>query len=81
MATRTRSFNSPSDFIRALQEEASKEHLVYDVNGRMTATYQTFWNSQAGELTLRTDYNYDGSSHLITGRKESLTTWDGSWDF
>lgn len=81
MAKRTRSFNSPSDFIEALQKEASKEHLVYDGTYRLVTTYQTFWNSLDGELALRTDYQYDSTSARITGRKETISAWDEAWDF
>lgn len=81
MAVRTRGFNSPSDFVSALQKEASKEYIVYDGSARMTQVYQTFWNSQDGEPALLTTYQYDGVSTRITGRKETLSTWTGSWDF
>lgn len=79
MATSNRPL-SPTDYIRTHQEEATKEYIAYDGDGRMTATYVASYAAEHGDPCLKTTYAYDGSSTRIQKRKESVDAWDSSWD-
>jgi len=60
--------------------EMVKQHLVYDVGGRMTDVYTAHTDAANGTPCSRTRYTYDGVSTRIENRKEQDATWDSTWD-
>jgi hypothetical protein len=74
-------FKRPSDFVAAMQKEAVKQHFVYDGLDRMTQHYMAPVDADDGDTALLTEYTYrpDPSTQVLAV-KESLSTWDSSWD-
>lgn len=75
-------FKRASDFIKSQAREAVKQHLVYDTLDRLIAHYTAPVDADNGATALLTEYQYrpDPSTQVLNV-KESLSTWDSSWDF
>lgn len=71
---------SATDFVESHAREAIKQYIVYDGSGRMTETYTALTNAKDGDQCMKTQYAYDGATTRVIQMKESLTTWDSSWD-
>lgn len=59
--------------------EYVKQKIFYDVNGRMTAVYETSTDAEHGAPALLTTFSYTGGSNDVDFMKEQEATWDGSW--
>lgn len=68
------------ELLTSLGKEAMKVHRVYDGSNRLIEQYETYQNTVHGGPALRTDYTYDGASERVVGMKETMSTWDSSWD-
>ena len=66
--------------LTTLKHELSKSYIQYDVSDRMEIAYEAAAATGHGEPCLKTEYAYDGGSSRIIKRKESVSTWDSSWD-
>ncbi len=71
---------SNKEIITAIREEALKEFRVYDANNRIDRIYQAPTSARHGDSCLMTQWGYNGETKQILKRKESVTTWDSSWD-
>lgn len=71
---------SVRDYLRTIKFEALKLYRVYDVNNRVVQQYEAPTNAKTGDLCLKTQYSYISTSARVEKVKESLSTWDTSWD-
>jgi hypothetical protein len=73
--------NHASDYIKPHLLEAVKQHHVYDGQDRMTGHYVAMVDAEHGDNCQLTTYTYrTPTSTQVLGVKESLSTWDSSWD-
>lgn len=66
--------------LQTLKNELLKSYAEYDVSGILTSLYEAVAHAKDGEKCLRTDYEYAPGSSRVVKRKESLASWDSSWD-
>lgn len=59
--------------------EYVKQHIEYDIGGRMIAVYEARSNASDGEVALLTSYSYDGTSNRVVFMKEEPSLWQGIW--
>lgn len=80
MATPNIDQNSVRDYLRSIKYEAMKFYRVYDVTNRVSYQYEAPAWAANGDLCMRTEYIYDGASARVLKFKETLQTWDSTWD-
>ena len=68
------------ELLVTLGREVLKVYRVYDGSDRLTEQYEALANAIHGGPALKTEYVYDGATTKVLKMKESLTTWDSSWD-
>lgn len=73
-------FTTATDFIRPHANEAVKTYSTYDGSNRLEYHYTALADAEHGAQCLVTQYTYDGGSSRVQKTKESLATWDSSWD-
>jgi len=67
--------------ITSLQHELKKEYVVLDGQDRPATFYQAPINSKHGDPCLVTQVEYkDGTSTIIVKSKETVGTWDSSYE-
>lgn len=60
--------------------ELVKQYITYDGNNRMQYVYTANTDADDGDVCTRVEYTYDGSSARIEKMKETLQTWQASYD-
>ena len=80
--------NQGQNALKSQAEDLIKQHLVYDGSGRVTDIYTTSAIAPAagsdGAPCTHVQYQYSavsGQTTLVTGMKESIASWNASWDF
>jgi hypothetical protein len=76
----TLAYSRASDLVTSQQLEGVKTYSVYDGSARLISYYVAIEQAKHGEQCMLTQYTYDGASARILKSKETLTTWDSSWD-
>lgn len=72
---------SRNEIIKSLQNEQSKEHIVFDAQGRMVFLFQAPISAKDGTPCLATEYVYkDPTSTLVVSRQDRVYSWKASWD-
>lgn len=71
---------SVRDYSRTIKHEALKLYRIYDASQRVVQQFEAPINAVTGDLCLKTQYAYIGSSLRVQKMKESLAYWDSSWD-
>lgn len=61
-------------------KQALKTYCVYDDSLRLTDVYEVAVEAPHGAKCLRTQYQYVGTTSRILKEKESVASWDSSWD-
>lgn len=69
-----------TDFVKTHIAEAIKQRFVYDGSDRMTDVYSASTDAKHGEACSHTQYEYVGTSGRVEKMKETMSTWDSSWD-
>lgn len=69
-----------TNLIKSGEKELIKSYIVYDGSSRMEIVYEAPSEAVNGAPCLKTQYEYDGATTRITKMKESVVTWDSSWD-
>ena len=69
-----------TDFIKSQMAEGVKTYSVYDGSNRLSDVYTAMVDTEHGEQCIRTQYTYYDSTTRIKQTKESLATWNSSWD-
>ncbi len=59
--------------------EYVKQHIEYDIGGRMIAVYEARTEAKDGEGALLTTYTYEGTSNRVSFMKEQPSVWQGIW--
>ena len=72
--------NTSKRKLKAHAHEGVKQYITYDGSNRMEYVYVADANAVDGDECMVTQYTYDGGSSRIQKMKESITTWDSSWD-
>lgn len=67
-------------FVESGNKEYIKQYITYDGSNRAIYIYEAMANSEHGDLCLRTEYAYDGTSSRVAKMKETESTWDSSYD-
>ena len=68
------------DYLRTIRYEALKLFRVYDNLNRVIAQYEAPLTAKTGDLCMKTQYSYVSTSSRVEKMKESLDSWDSSWD-
>lgn len=68
------------ELLTSLGKEAMKVYRVYDGSSRVTEQYETYANTVNGGPALKTEYVYDGATTNVLKMKETISTWNSSWD-
>lgn len=68
------------DYLKNMAREPIKLFRVYDVSNRVWIQYECVTHTLPGEACLKTEYVYDGTSTRVLKLKESLSTWDISFE-
>lgn len=63
-----------------LKVNVIKTKSFYDGSNRLTSRYEAVANADNGVACLRTDYTYVGATTQVDASKESISTWNSSWD-
>lgn len=71
---------SASNLLIAHRNEAVKQYIVYDGQGRMIETYTALTNAKNGEVAEKTTYEYDMATTKVIKMKEEVAAWDSTWD-
>lgn len=79
MAVDTRQTNV-RDYLRSIMHEAMKMYRTYDGTNRLQYQYEAPTPALHGDPCMRTEYVYDGTSTRVIKLKETIQTWDSSWD-
>lgn len=71
-----------SEFNKSHMGELVKQYSVFEVAApyRLTDTYTAYTDAPNNAPCVHTEYDYDGTSTRITKMKESVGTWNSSWD-
>lgn len=72
--------NNDTGMIKTAQRELVKQYVTYDGSNRTQYIYEVRADADHGCPCMRTEYEYDGTTSRVVKRKESLATWDSSWD-
>jgi len=74
----------PRDMISSQLRNGQMVYNIYDASGRLSEVYEAPLSSVTGNPCLKTIIKYvdgaAGTSRVIIATKESLATWDSSWD-
>lgn len=63
-----------------LQNEITKDHLEFDLAGRVAKIYSALSDAVTGDVCLVKELIYYGSTITIKGRKEGYGVWDSAFD-
>jgi len=73
--------NDKYSVLKSLTHEIRKTFVTFDVQSRISITYEAKSDAIDGDPCLRTEYIYTGpASTVIKGVKETNWVWDGTWD-
>lgn len=61
-------------------KQAMKRYSVYDTSDRQTDVYEVHTEAVHGTPCLRTQLVYDGVSSRVLKEKESVSSWNSTWD-
>ena len=65
--------------IKGLQKSMMKAHYVWDLQGRLTESYEALVNAPDGSKCILTRYAYDGLTVNVTDWREESAIWQEAW--
>jgi hypothetical protein len=68
------------NFVRPNLDEPLKQYFEYDGSNRLTMHAEVTESAQHGAPCLITTYTFYGASARVKLRRETMGTWDSSWE-
>lgn len=69
-----------SEMLKSQRDEYVKQHIEYDVDGRVIKVYTAYTDAGHGKRCSLVRYAYIPASAKVSYMKEENSTWDSAWE-